>query len=83
MLHSKTAFKDYKDPAKARHLLRLWVSPPNGIPLPPDSYYAKAWGSVEIGHRGGYHLGKDYVKKLPLEPEYGDLDALDPAKNKK
>ena len=36
---------------KKRHLLRLWVSPPNDRPLPP--IYADRYGSVEIGNRGG------------------------------
>ena len=40
-------------PAKARHLLRLWVAPPNAPPLPKDSAYLATWGSVDIGSRGG------------------------------
>lgn len=53
MLHAKTAFKDFADPAKRRHLLRLWVAAPNSFPLPEDSFYKEKWGSVEVGDRGG------------------------------
>lgn len=53
MLHAKTAFKDSTDPAKARHLLRLWVAAPNAPPLPAGSHYEATWGSVEVGDRGG------------------------------
>jgi hypothetical protein len=31
--------------------LRLWVSPPEGRPLP--DYFEARWGSVEPGNRGG------------------------------
>lgn len=47
--------QDYTDPAKARHLLRLWVAVPNGPELPddPQGYYKVSWGSVQVGSRGG------------------------------
>ena len=32
-LHTRTAFEDYKDPDRKRHLLRLWVSPLNSRAL--------------------------------------------------
>lgn len=35
-LHDRTAYEDHPDPAKRRHLLRLWLSVPNRRPLAPD-----------------------------------------------
>lgn len=32
-LHTRTAYEDYKDESRRRHLLRLWFSPPNSRPL--------------------------------------------------
>ena len=78
MVHAKTAFKDHAEPAKARHLLRLWVSPDNAPALPEDSAYKAIWGSVQVGSRGGYWMGHNYVRAAPLLPEYGDLDSTRP-----
>ena len=36
---------------RKRHLLRLWLGPPTGRPLPP--VYADRYGGTEIGNRGG------------------------------
>lgn len=33
-LHSRRAFEDHSDPAKKRHLLRLWLADPGGRPIP-------------------------------------------------
>jgi hypothetical protein len=35
VLHSRTKYTDHDDPAERRHLLRAWVTLPNGRPLPP------------------------------------------------
>ena len=35
IVHGRTAFEDRPDPADRRHLLRLWLTIPNGRPLPP------------------------------------------------
>ena len=35
IVHGRTAFEDPPDPAHRRHLLRLWLTIPNGRPLPP------------------------------------------------
>jgi hypothetical protein len=50
-LHDRTAFVDWPEPEKKRHLLRLWLAAPSARPLP--SGYAERWGSVTIGDRGG------------------------------
>lgn len=51
LLHDRTGFRDYPDPADRRHLLRLWLSGPGDRPLP--ACFADRFGSVEIGNRGG------------------------------
>ena len=35
VLHCRTSFEDHDDPARRRHMMRLWLSIPNGRPLPP------------------------------------------------
>ena len=35
IMHGRTGFEDAPDPAQHRHLLRLWLTIPNGRPLPP------------------------------------------------
>ncbi|MEZ5318390.1 MAG: TauD/TfdA family dioxygenase [Vicinamibacterales bacterium] len=50
-LHDRTAFVDWPEPARRRHLLRLWLSPDGDRELPPC--FAERYGSLEVGHRGG------------------------------
>jgi hypothetical protein len=51
ILHDRTAFEDFPDSERKRHLLRLWVAPPNARTLP--GVYAERFGSVTPGARGG------------------------------
>lgn len=51
LLHDRTAFVDDPDPARRRHLLRLWLCPPIGRQLP--AAFVQRYGSIEIGRRGG------------------------------
>lgn len=51
ILHDRTAFEDYPQPERKRHLLRLWLAPPNARPLP--EVYADRFGSTTPGNRGG------------------------------
>ncbi len=51
ILHDRTAFEDYPEPQRKRHLLRLWVAPPGARPLP--DIYAERFGSITPGDRGG------------------------------
>ena len=51
VFHDRTAFVNWSEPDRKRHLLRLWLCPPNGRPLPER--YAPFGGSVTIGDRGG------------------------------
>jgi hypothetical protein len=51
ILHDRTAFEDFPEPDRKRHLLRLWVAPPKARKLP--DVFAQRFGSVTPGHRGG------------------------------
>jgi hypothetical protein len=51
ILHDRTAFEDFPEPERKRHLLRLWLAPPNARPLP--EVYAERFGSITPGDRGG------------------------------
>ena len=64
-LHARRDYQDRDDPAQRRYLFRLWICPPNGKPLP--SAYAKRYGSIEIGGRGGI-VCKGTDLTAPLDP---------------
>jgi hypothetical protein len=51
VLHDRTAFEDWREPDRKRHLLRLWLAPPEARPLPP--VFAQRYGSLAPGDRGG------------------------------
>jgi hypothetical protein len=51
ILHDRTAFEDYPEPERKRHLLRLWLAPRPARPLP--EVYAERFGSIIPGDRGG------------------------------
>jgi hypothetical protein len=65
ILHDRTGYVDWPEPERKRHLLRLWLAPPDGRPLP--DCYAPRYGSVEIGRRGGI-LVPGTTLTVPLEP---------------
>jgi hypothetical protein len=50
-LHDRTAFVDWPEPSRRRHLLRLWLSIEGDRPLP--ECFKERYGSIEIGNRGG------------------------------
>jgi len=51
ILHSRNDFENWPEPARHRHLLRLWLAPVQGRPLP--AVFAPRYGSVAPGARGG------------------------------
>ena len=51
ILHSRNDFENWPEPERHRHLLRLWMAPPNGRALP--EVFAPRYGSVTPGERGG------------------------------
>src|SRR5262249_52643565 len=54
LLHDRTAFEDWPEPERKRHLLRLWLAPPQARPLP--AAFAERYGSLKPGERGGIHV---------------------------
>ena len=54
-----------QDPSKQRHLLRLWVSPPEERPL-PEAYREIMAGSLTVGNRGG--IVAEQKLNVPLQP---------------
>jgi hypothetical protein len=66
LLHDRTAFDDWPEPERKRHLLRLWLAPAKARPLP--QVFAERYGSVSPGQRGGIVVpGTRYT--IPWEPE--------------
>jgi Taurine catabolism dioxygenase TauD, TfdA family len=51
ILHSRNDFQNWPEPARHRHLLRLWMAPESARPLPP--VFAPRYGSLTPGDRGG------------------------------
>lgn len=60
MLHTRRAYEDWDDPARKRHLLRLWLHDPHGRPVPPDLRAGRTGRGV---HVAGVPL------KAPLDAE--------------
>ena len=67
IVHSRTAYTDHPELSRRRHLLRLWLAPPNGRPLPPG--FAERYGSVEQGTRRGGIRVPGHMEKVVLVPE--------------
>lgn len=69
LLHDRSAFVDYDDASKKRHLLRTWIATPQARPLPP--VYAERYGSITIGDRGGVNIPGTVpiASVIPLRPK--------------
>jgi hypothetical protein len=65
ILHDRTGFEDWPEPERKRHLLRLWLCPPDGRPL--SAAFAARYGTVEIGNRGGIEVSGTR-HRVPLQP---------------
>src|SRR5579862_1266440 len=65
ILHARSAYEDWADPERKRHLLRLWLCPPDGRPLPP--VFAEIYGRIAVGDRGGIVCPGTRLH-APLEP---------------
>ncbi|MGH8528833.1 MAG: TauD/TfdA family dioxygenase [Nevskiales bacterium] len=46
MLHARTAFEDWPEPERRRHLLRLWISLPEKRPLKTRLQIAQSWAGL-------------------------------------
>jgi hypothetical protein len=65
ILHARTAYEDWLDAERKRHLLRLWLAPPGARQLPP--VFAECYGDITIGDRGGI-ICKGTRLHAPLAP---------------
>ena len=66
LLHDRTAFEDWQEPERRRHLLRLWLSSPGARALP--DIWAQRYGTVTPGERGGVMMpATSWI--APLNPE--------------
>lgn len=64
LLHDRTDYDDWDEAERKRHLLRLWLCPPNGRPLP--TVFTDRYGKIDIGDRGGI-LVAGTQRTAPLE----------------
>lgn len=67
ILHARTAYEDYPEPERRRHLLRLWLSTPDGRDLPPA--FAERYGEVRRGRRRGGIVVPGQTMSAPLDAE--------------
>ena len=68
ILHDRTDYEDWPEPERKRHLLRLWLSAPDGHPLPET--FAQNFGSIEIGSPlRGFMRDMVAVATAPLDAE--------------
>jgi hypothetical protein len=65
ILHARSAYEDWPEAERKRHLLRLWLSPPGERPLPP--VFAECYGDLTIGNRGGIICEGTHLH-VPLTP---------------
>lgn len=63
--HSRTGYQDFEEDDRRRHMLRLWLSAPNGRALPP--YFAERYGTVEVGAVRGGILCPGTTLSTPLD----------------
>src|SRR3546814_13511234 len=45
-LHGRQGYDDWPEPERRRHLLRLWLTIPNGRPLPPSFAATREFGAT-------------------------------------
>jgi hypothetical protein len=65
ILHARSAYEDWPEVERKRHLLRLWLAPAAARPLPP--VFAECYGGVTAGDRGGI-ICKGTCLHAPLVP---------------
>jgi hypothetical protein len=55
ILHSRTAYEDFAEPEKRRHLFRLWLACTDGPALP--ELYTRVWqGATASGRPAGIRV---------------------------
>ena len=73
--HDRTAFEDWPEPERKRHLLRLWLAPAAARPLP--AVFAERFGLVTPGDRGGVVVtGTRLVAPVHPRESFGHFSAF-------
>jgi hypothetical protein len=67
MAHARDEYEDWPEPARKRHLLRLWLATPGGRPL-PDAYLERYVG-LKPGQRPAGIIVENMKLQAPLAPE--------------
>lgn len=65
LLHDRTAFEDWPEPERKRHLLRLWLAPKEARPLP--HVFADRYATLTPGDRGGVTPERGTFLTAPLD----------------
>jgi hypothetical protein len=65
-LHTRTEYEDWPVEEQKRHLFRLWLSVPDGWPL-PEPFFARYGADPETGRPQGINLPPGTVPNAPLE----------------
>ena len=77
ILHARTEYEDWPEPERKRHLMRLWLAPANGRPLPPG--FEARFGNIEPGPARGGIRGPGQTVGAPPEPDpYARRKNVDP-----
>ena len=66
LLHSRNAYEDWPEPERRRHLLRLWLSVPDGRLL-PKAFFARQGADPATGRPAGFPLPTGATYAAPLE----------------
>jgi len=67
LIHSRGPYEDWADLGRRRHLLRLWLSVPDGKPI-PEALYARHGADPDTGRPRGFHLPPGSLATVPLQP---------------
>lgn len=67
ILHSRTEYEEYEDPALKRHLLRLWLSAADCRPLPAS--FEERYGPISPGAKRGGISVPGMTLTIPMEAE--------------
>lgn len=65
IVHCRSGFIDYEEEERKRHLLRMWITPEQGWPLPEQ--FSDRYHTIEIGNRGGIYCPNE-TPYVPLDP---------------
>lgn len=69
LLHSRTAYRDWQERERRRHLLRLWLCVPGGRTL-PETFFARQGADPATGRPAGFPLPPGAAYAAPLEPPH-------------